>query len=165
MIINRILAATAILFGIGATPLTAQAANGTVELTVQSFQEVTVKDKTGKVTKKQVPVARVVPGDEVIYVIAYKNNGKQPADAVVITNPVPVPVEFRPGTAAVKGAVDVVSIDGGKNYGKLDKLTVANPDGTTRAATGADVTHVQWKLEASVKPAAGGSVSYRVLVE
>ncbi len=140
-------------------------AAGTVELTVKSLQEVQVTDKNGKITKKTVPVAKVVPGDEVIYVISYANKGKQPADNVVITNPVPAPVAFRAGTSAAAGATDTVSVDGGKTFGKLEALAVPGADGKPRAATGADVTHVQWKLNAPVKAGASGSVSYRVVIE
>ncbi|MFZ5757617.1 MAG: hypothetical protein ACOY3X_11975 [Pseudomonadota bacterium] len=161
--IRNILAAGAFLLAVIANP--ALAAGGTVTLDVKSFQEIEVKDKNGKTTRQQVPVKKVVPGDEVIYVISYRNNGTQPADKVVITNPVPEPVMFRPGTSSAKGAVDVVSVDSGKSYGKLETLKIVAADGTTRAATGADVTHVQWQLASSVAPGASGSVSYRVVIE
>lgn len=160
--IRKFIAAGALAVAFLAQPAVAA---GTVELAVKSLQEVQVTDKNGKVTKKSVPVSKVVPGDEVIYVISYANKGKQPADNVVITNPVPEPVAFRAGTSAAAGATDTVSVDGGKTFGKLEALTVTGADGKPRAATGADVTHVQWKLNAPVKAGASGSVSYRVVIE
>ena len=79
-----------------------------IELTVQSFQEVSVVGKDGKTVKQTVPVAKIVPGDEVIYVISWKNNGKESAKDVVVNNPVPTQVGFVAGSSAAPGAVDEV---------------------------------------------------------
>ena len=136
-----------------------------IELTVQSFQEVAVVGKDGKTVKKTVPVAKIVPGDEVIYVISWKNNGKDPARDVIVNNPVPEQVSFIAGSSAAPGAIDEVSVDGGKTWGKLGALTVRTDDGKTRPATAADVTVVQWKLSAPVAPGATGSVGYRAVVK
>lgn len=136
-----------------------------IELTVKSFQEVAVVDKDGKTVKKTVPVAKIVPGDEVIYVISWKNNGAKPAGDVVVNNPVPPQVSFVAGSSPAAGAKDEVSVDGGKAWGKLEALTVKTADGKARPATGADVTTVQWKLLAPVAPGASGSVGYRAIVK
>ncbi|MFZ5842066.1 MAG: hypothetical protein ACOY3E_04125 [Pseudomonadota bacterium] len=136
-----------------------------IELTVKSFQEIDVTDKNGKVEKKTVPVAKIVPGDEVIYVISWKNNGAKPASDVVVSNPVPPQVTFVAGSAKAPGAKDEVSVDDGKTWGQLETLMVKADDGKLRPATGADVTVVQWKLSAPVAPGASGSVGYRAIVK
>lgn len=136
-----------------------------LELTVKSFQEVEVADKTGKKIKKTVPVAKIVPGNEVIYVISWKNKGTQPATGVVVNNPVPKEVSFVAGSSQVVGAVDEVSVDGGKTWGALETLKVVGSDGSARAAGAADVTDVHWKLTAPVQAGGSGSVGYRALVK
>ena len=69
------------------------------------FQEVDVKAADGTMHNERVPAAKVVPGTEVIYVITYRNAGKQPATEVVITNPIPAELAYRPERArSVRGA-------------------------------------------------------------
>lgn len=136
-----------------------------IELTVKSFQEIDFTDKNGKTAKQTVPVAKIVPGDEVIYVISWKNNGAKPAGDVVVNNPVPKQVSFVAGSSKAPGAKDEVSVDGGKTWGQLEALTVKADDGKMRPATSADVTVVQWKILAPVAPGASGSVGYRAVVK
>ena len=60
------------------------------------YQEVDVVNADGTTHTERVPAAKVVPGTEVIYVITYHNVGKQPATEVVITNPIPAELAYRP---------------------------------------------------------------------
>lgn len=129
----------------------AHAATG-VSLTASVNQEQTVEEN-GRTVTRLVPAARIAPGDAVVYVLAYANGGAKRADDVVITNPVPANLQFVEADGAE------VSVDSGKTYGPLASLTV-NIDGTTRAATAADVTHVRWAL-APIAPGAAGQVAYR----
>lgn len=139
----------------------AASAVDTLQLTNEVFQEIEVTGKDGKKEKKIVPAAKIVPGTEVVYVITYKNIGEQPADQVVVTNPVPKELEYKPNSAFGSGAPADVSVDGGKQYGKLAALKVPGADGKPRPAQGADVTHVRWKLNFSVKPGDEGKVTFR----
>lgn len=138
----------------------AQAASP-VTITNAVFQEVQVKAKDGKVTKKLVPAARVVPGAEVVYEIGYSNSGNQPATGVTINNPVPKDLELvgegdTPATA--------VSVDGGITYGKLADLFVLDKNGEPRPARTADVTNLRWVI-AQLAPGAKGKVSFRAKVK
>jgi uncharacterized repeat protein (TIGR01451 family) len=143
----------------------AAAAQGTLQLTNEVFQEVATTGADGKKTVKRVPAASVVPGTEVIYVVTYRNVGKQPADNVVVTNPVPKELVLKSESTAVPGATVEYSADGGKNFGALAALRVSGADGKPRAAQAADVTHVRWKLAKSVKPGEQGSVSLRAVLK
>jgi hypothetical protein len=58
-----------------------------------------------------------------------------------------------------------VSVDGGKTYDTLSRLTVTDADGKRRAAKSSDVTHVRWSLKSAVKPGEEGKVSFRAKVE
>ena len=138
----------------------AQAA-GELELGNQVFQEVEVQTEDGRTERRQVPAARVVPGDDVIYVINYRNVGDAPLDDVVITNPIPDQLVYVDAAGAVP--VTEVSVDDGAQYGALADLTVAGVDGEPRPATPADVSHLRWIIP--VLPAGGdGAVSFTARV-
>ncbi len=143
----------------------AVAAQDTLELRNAVFQEVDVKDADGTMRRERVPAAKVVPGTEVIYVITYRNVGKQPATEVVITNPIPAELAYRPEQGPGPSAAPEVSVDAGKSWGALASLTVKGEDGKPRPAQGSDVTHVRWKLSAPVRAGQQGSVSYRAVLE
>jgi uncharacterized repeat protein (TIGR01451 family) len=134
-------------------------AAGSLQLSNQVFQEIEVIGADGKPERKTVPAATVVPGTEVFYVITYRNAGDQPAENIAITNPVPAELEY----VAVLGPAPAnqVSVDGGKRYGALANLSVADASGKTRPAEAADVTHVRWMLNSALPPGDGGKVSFR----
>jgi uncharacterized repeat protein (TIGR01451 family) len=143
----------------------AVAAQDTLELRNAVFQEVDVKAADGTMHKERVPAAKVVPGTEVIYVITYHNAGKQPAAEVVITNPIPAELAYRPEAEPGPNMAPEVSVDSGKSWGALAQLKVTGADGKPRPAQGSDVTHVRWKLRTPVKAGEQGSVSYRAVLE
>jgi uncharacterized repeat protein (TIGR01451 family) len=130
-------------------------------LTNEVFQEIEVKSPDGKLERKTIPAARVVPGTEVIYVITYKNEGDKPAEKITVTNPVPKELEYVTAPSIAGESAAEVSVDGGKNYGALPRLTVAGTDGKPRPATTSDVTHVRWSLKSIVEPGDEGKVSFR----
>lgn len=140
-------------------------AEADLALKSEAFQELPVKGKDGKVQKKRQAVTTATPGAEVIYVITYRNTGTQPANAVVVNNPIPAGMRFQAGSAEGAGARSEVSVDGGKQYGALEALRVKNPDGTSRPARGEDVTHVRWTVLGAVPAGKDGSVSYRAVVK
>ena len=82
-----------------------------------------------------------------------------PATNFTVTNPVPAAVIVTAESAAAL----VVSVDGGKAWGRLSALSVANGKGGRRPAQAADVTHVRWTI-ASIPPGGSGRVEYHALV-
>jgi len=136
-------------------------AAGALQLSNEVFQEIEIKAPDGKIERKTVPAARVVPGTEVVYVITYRNDGDKPAEKVTVTNPVPKELEYVTAASIAGESAPDVSVDGGKNYGALSRLTVTSADGKSRPATSADVTHVRWALKSIVKPGDEGKVSFR----
>jgi uncharacterized repeat protein (TIGR01451 family) len=153
------------LIAFALAPVAPAAAQNGMELTAQVFQELEARGKDGKTQKNRVPATTVVPGTEVIYVITYRNKGAQPAEKVVINNPVPADLAYRGNSASGQGTQFRVSVDGGKNYGVLPSLRVAGADGKARPAQPADVTHLRWTLARAVPPGAEGRVSYRAVVK
>lgn len=136
-----------------------------VTLKSEVFREVEVADKNGKKTKKLEAVERAVPGQELIYVLTYRNTGKQPANSVVLNNPLPEALAYRVGSAKGNNARIEYSVDGGKQYAAWEALSIKNADGTVRAVTGNDVTHIRWTLSAAIKAGAEGNVSYRAVLK
>lgn len=101
----------------------------------------------------------VVPGDKLLFSTAYRNAGAAPVEHFVVTNPLPSAVTLAPESAASLE----VSIDGGKTWGSLAKMTVADGKGGRRGAQATDVTHVRWTL-ATIAPGASGAVQYHAIV-
>jgi uncharacterized repeat protein (TIGR01451 family) len=101
----------------------------------------------------------VVPGDRLLFSTSYSNVGAQPINNVVVTNPLPSAVEISAQSAAEL----TVSVDGGKHWGRIAGLTVADGKGGQRPAQAADVTHIRWIIPV-VAPGASGTVSYNGIV-
>lgn len=151
------LAATAmVLPGAG---FAAQAAASPIVLTgdVKALKVTTEAD--GSERTDLVEPAAIVPGDRLIFGTEYAHDGDETVNDFTVTNPLPAAVRLAPDADP---ALDV-SADGGKTWGRLAVVTVANADGTTRPATHADVTHVRWVLE-SVSPGAKGRLSYPAII-
>jgi uncharacterized repeat protein (TIGR01451 family) len=138
-----------------------------IELTSLAEVEVTEKDAKGEkvVKRKEASLAKVVPGDVVIFTTTYRNTGKQPATNVMITNPVPGHMVYVDKSAEGKGARIDYSIDGGKTYGLPDKLKVTDSQGRVRPALAQEYTVIRWVLSAPLAPGGTGTVSFRALVK
>ena len=103
----------------------------------------------------------VTPGDNLVFVVRYKNVGGSTANNFVVTNPLPAAVAFN-GTS---DGLEVVSVDGGKSWGILGTLRIAKADGTTRAAALTDVTHIKWNLNQPLTAGAEGKLIFRGIVK
>jgi uncharacterized repeat protein (TIGR01451 family) len=134
---------------------------GTVVLTTTAETEVEFVDESGQTGVRRVKAAKVVPGDEVVYTIHCTNQGQEPAEDVVITNPIPEHMTYVDRSATGAGAKITFSVDGGETYGSADDLAVNTAKGEERPATAADYTHVRWSLVRPLAPAETGTVSYR----
>jgi uncharacterized repeat protein (TIGR01451 family) len=155
----------AILLGIASVAAAGPAANGTVELKLESAMEQEYVNERGEKAKRLVPVTRVIPGDEVVYTIHFVNKGSQPATDVVITNPIPAQVAYREGSAFGTGTEIEFSVDGGKSWGRPATLRVRQADGGDRPATAADYTHVRWRMQNAVPGGQSGFVRYRAVLK
>jgi uncharacterized repeat protein (TIGR01451 family) len=148
------------LFALFAPVAAAHAAND-VTLSSEVFVERTKPDAQGKPIVSLEPPAVVTPGDKLVFVLSYKNAGAQPAAGFTLTNPIPASVSFT--GAEGEGAVE--SVDGGKSWGQLATLKVTAADGTSRAATPADVTHVRWTFGPAIAVGEAGKLRFRGVVK
>ncbi len=103
----------------------------------------------------------VTPGDRLVFELAYKNVGAEPATGFTITDPIPAAVAF----AGDETAGAIFSVDGGRTWGPLAALRVAQPNGGSRPAALSDVTHVRWVFARPIPAGAAGSVSFRGVVK
>ena len=114
--------------------------------------EVRVVNDKGETEVKRMPAAKVVQGTEVIYTITVSNLGDQPADSVVVTDPIPENTTYVDRSAFGAGTKITFSVDGGKSYDLAGKLKVKDAAGKLRAATASDYTHIRWVLNFTLKP-------------
>lgn len=103
----------------------------------------------------------VLPGDNLVFVVKYRNTGTATASNFVVTNPLPSAVAFN-GTS---DGLEVVSIDGGRVWGTLSALRVKQADGNVRAAERRDVTHIKWNLNQPLTAGAEGKLIFRGIVK
>lgn len=125
------------------------------------FVERVITDAAGKQRVLLEEPKVVVPGDRLVFVLNYRNAGGQAADKFVITNPLPAAVRF----ADAGGTQPLVSVDGGRGWGALDQLTIAQADGTRRAAQPGDVTHIRWAFQKPIPAGGTGKLMFRGVVK
>lgn len=157
--INSLLLACAAVLALPTVSLAAQERPSPVVLSGDVKAVKTITDADGKVRDELVDPATIVPGDRLVFGTEYANQGNEEVTSFVVTNPLPSAVRLAPDADP---ALDV-SVDGGKAWGKLASLTIANADGTTRPATHADVTHVRWVLP-SIAPGQSGRLTYPAII-
>ncbi len=139
-------------------PATLAPAGGQVALRgdVKAEKSVVVN---GVIKLQLVAPKAVLPGDRLLFSTAFTNTGAKPVQNFVVTNPVPAAVSVAPDSAAALQ----VSVDGGKSWGRLASLTLANGKGGRRGALATDITHIRWTIPV-IAPGASGKVEYHAIV-
>lgn len=132
-----------------------------LQLSSDVFVEKQVVRKDGSRTVVLEKPSLVVPGDNLVFVVKYRNTGAATASNFVVTNPLPAAVAFN-GTS---DGLEVVSVDRGANWGILSALRVKQTDGTFRAAKRTDVTHIKWNLNQPLTAGAEGKLIFRGIVK
>lgn len=136
-----------------------------VVLRNEAFKEVTQTNESGAKETKMVPVGKALPGDEIIYITTFSNTGKEPADNIVITNPVPDHTTYKTNTAYGASTKISYSVDGGKVFAEPEKLLIKDADGSERQATAKEYTHIRWSYTPALQPGEEGTVMFRALIE
>jgi uncharacterized repeat protein (TIGR01451 family) len=139
--------------------------DGKVELKMAAEKEIEVTGANGEKIVQRVPAEKVIPGDEVIYTITYVNNGDEPAENLVVKNPIPEHMKYVAGSATGESSVITYSVDNGKSFDAPEKLTVKDAKGNMAPAKSTDYTNIRWTLSKSVAPKTSGLVSFRARLE
>lgn len=121
--------------------------------------EKTVVDADGTSRVERTDADLIVPGDRLVFGRIYRNSGEAAIPNVVILSPVSSAVRLAPDADPAL----IVSVDGGKSWGRLSDLEFTASDGGTRPAEHADVTHVRWTLE-SVAPRETGRLEFPAII-
>jgi uncharacterized repeat protein (TIGR01451 family) len=113
-----------------------------------------------------VPADAVAPGDELVYTIAFTNEGASAVAArgVVITNPIPPELVFVAGSAAGDDTEISYSVDDGRTFAPPEGLTVA-ADGIERTAPASSYTTIRWVFTVPLEPGATSRVWFRARLE
>ena len=122
-------------------------------------KEIVTLDNSGREIRNRVNAEKVAPGEEVIYTLAFENQGSEPASDLVLVMPVPEEVDYIEGTVGGDNARVTFSIDGGKTYVARGRLTVEE-GGVARPARSEEITHIRWVVP-TLPGRQSGTVSYR----
>lgn len=121
-------------------------------------------DEAGNEKTVLVDAGKVVPGEHVVYTITFRNIGDEPAQNVVITNPVDANLTYIEGSAFGPGMDIQFSVDGGKTFASLDALTVTE-DGTQRPAEAKDITQIRWVMHEDLAAGAQGIARFAAVLK
>ncbi len=154
---NKILKAVILLV---VTLVAAPAFADGISLTTKVEKRLLVPSAEGEMQERFVPPSKVVPGDIVAYTISAKNDSAEPAEQVVITDPVPEHMQYVEGSAADNGARVLFSVDGGFRFDVAENLSVTTEDGFVRPATAGDYTHIRWVFADAIAPSAERAVRF-----
>lgn len=125
-----------------------------VALETQTFVERVQTDLNGRTRRILSSPARFVRGDQLVFVVNWRNQGARPLRDLALS--VPDTVRIQPDDSSME-----VSVDGGARWGRIGDLWLTTPLGGTRRATEGDVTHIRWAMSDPVRPGTGGRISYR----
>lgn len=128
-----------------------------VALTSAVFVERQMTDSDGKSRVELRAPQVVTPGDRLVFILSYQNQGAASAKQFTVTNPLPSAVAF----AGSADEVAVVSVDGGHIWGPLSQLKMREEDGQWRNARPDDVTHIRWTFAQPLRAGAAGKLSFR----
>ena len=127
--------------------------------------EVTTVDANGIKKTQREPALMVPPGEIVIYTNAFTNLGSQPAEDLIINNPVPQNTEYLGGSATEKGANVIFSANGGETFATPNNIFITDGTGGKKLASPSDYTNIRWTLQSPLPPGETGFVEFRVRVK
>ncbi|MEC3911369.1 hypothetical protein U5A82_13130 [Sphingobium sp. CR2-8] len=130
-----------------------------MRLGTQMFVERVSTDINGRPRRTLASADRVGPGDALIVIVHWRNEGPHPVRDFAVTRPVPRGV--RPD---LSDPTMQVSIDGGAHWGRIDQLWLPTPLGGVRRAVPEDVTHIRWQVQDMAQPGRAGRFSYRAII-
>ena len=146
-------------------PVFVTAAEAQISFTSVAEIETELFDANGEKTLVRSPAKLVNPGEIAIYTNSFTNNGTQPAEDLVINNPITKNTEYLQGSATEGGYDLVFSVDGGTTFAKPEALFVTDSSGQQRPAGAKDYTNIRWTKQAPLAPGQTGNVEFRILVK
>jgi uncharacterized repeat protein (TIGR01451 family) len=156
--------ALCVIASVGSAQPSSDRTRSSLELATR-VEKIVAADGTSAAPRTQLkPVEVATPGDELVLTVTFQNVTSETLDGVRITQPIPPNMRYVDGSAIGPGSEVLYSVDGGVSYGQPNELKVVAADGTRRAATADDYTHVRWLLKAPLEPGARGFARFRAIV-
>jgi len=144
-------AALTLALGTSASALTAEQ---------KVYKQVETEQADGTVKTSRVVADMIVPGEKVIYALRYLNDTQMPADGIVLTMPIPPVILFTEGSANTPLASIGYSADNGASFSSREQVMTVGLDGSLRAASAEELTHVRWSVTNSVAAGATNELSF-----
>lgn len=135
-----------------------------VELQTDVFKVVETQKENGTSKIEWVEAKNIIPGDKVGYRISFENKGNEPADNVILNNPIPDNTIYVDDSARGANSKIEFSVDGGQQYNQPEQLFITK-EGKKLPATAKDYTHVRWTLLSPLNTGDKSSVQYVVQVK
>ncbi len=123
---------------------------------------VSMEYEDGSTETEYVPAKAVEPGEELAYVVSFRNDGAEPADSVVMTIPVPKDMIYVEDSVIADNAAVDFSVDGGESFAPRDALTVEDGEQIRKAAAD-EITHVRWTI-ARMTPGEEGMLAFHAIL-
>jgi uncharacterized repeat protein (TIGR01451 family) len=135
--------------------------NNRIELVPTAERDIVKTYDDGFEEVVRVHAKKILPGEEIIYTIAYTNLGSDPAEDVVITCPIPARMHYRNLSAEKEGLELLFSVDNGATFDHPESLIVVDKNGKRVLARTKDFTHIKWKIKDTLPPGSFGKVSFK----
>jgi uncharacterized repeat protein (TIGR01451 family) len=137
----------------GALAFRATAEESSPELWVETTAEIRVHAANGD---QFAPAERLRIGDEVFYTLRVRNTSASAVQDAIIVKALPRNTRYVPDSAVGPAASISYSVNGSNSFAVPEQLVVVMADGTSRAATADDYTHIRWELR---HPLASGATA------
>jgi uncharacterized repeat protein (TIGR01451 family) len=151
-----------VLLTLSATSYSQEQGHLNVRTVVQKEQ--VIVNEEGEAESQLMAADTVVPGEKVVYTITFRNISQEPAQNVVITNPISGELMYVDGSAFGPGSDIQFSIDDGLTFANASELTVTE-DGMTRPAGAEDFTHIRWVMQQELAAGAQGVARFSAVLE
>lgn len=135
-----------------------------VLITAGSVEKVvSMEYEDGSTETEYVPTEAAEPGEELAYVVSFRNEGPEPEDGLVMTVPVPDDMVYVEDSVVADNARVDFSVDGGRSFAPRDGLLVAEGE-EVRPASADEITHVRWTFARAVAPGEEGMLAFHAML-
>lgn len=156
----------AALLGLILLPAVGFAEPQEVEIVSKAEVEVEKINEEGEKIVVRQAAEKVMPGETVIFTNTFTNKGEEPAENIVITNPIPAHMNYIDGSAFGAKAVITFSVDGGESFDRPGNLRLPAADGSLiLPAEADDFTHVRWTWTEPLQTQQTEEVGFRARLE
>jgi hypothetical protein len=121
--------------------------------TIVTSSAVYVERREAGTTRQLEAADRFDKGERVVTILRWQRRAG--SGGFTITNPLPRAIAYQ--TSSRRD--EQVSVDGGRNWGRLGQLMIGN-----RLASPEDVTHVRWRISPQIAARGRGQIAYSGIV-